>query len=159
MTKKYQLQFSLWLVVLALSAICAQAQTTAQPPTLAQSRTPLVSATATAEQVRFASPGEIIQMRLEVFAAGGERLFDSDFKFGNLLDWPVQDQQGQRLPDGAYLCTVTIKDLAGDASRKYGTAVVQAGQVSLSPPEPERLSDGQRQVLETGRKSQAPGTS
>jgi hypothetical protein len=96
-----------------------------------------VLAAPSAEQVRFTALGEVYQLRLEVFSAAGERLFDSDFKPGNLLDWHLQDQQGQRLAEGAYRCVVTTKNLAGQTSQKHGLVLLQADQVTLQAPGPD----------------------
>jgi hypothetical protein len=96
-----------------------------------------VLAATSAEQVRFTALGEVYQLRLEVFSAAGERLFDSDFKPGNLLDWKLQNQQGQRLAEGAYRCVVTTKSLAGQMSQKHGLLLLQAGQVTLQVPGPD----------------------
>src|SRR5688500_18914662 len=48
---------------------------------------PLVTATATAERVRFVSPGTVVQLRLEVFNRAGQKLFDTELHGGNVLDW------------------------------------------------------------------------
>jgi hypothetical protein len=52
--------------------------------------------------VRFVSPNDARRIRLEVYTQAGERLFDSDFRAGNIVDW---DAQG--IADGSYLCVVT----------------------------------------------------
>jgi hypothetical protein len=123
----------------AWSAVSAQSQTSAQPQAEAQARTTRVTASVAAEQLRFAALGEVVQLRLEVFGASGEKIFDSDFKSGNLLDWPVHDQQGQRLADGAYLCVVTVKDLSGALSRQHGTVLLQVGTATLKVEAPSPL--------------------
>ncbi len=105
--------------------------TLAQAPAERQAQLPLVTAAATSESVRFTAPAKVYEMRLEVFAADGQTLYDSDFKLGNLLDWGLHDQQGQRLADGSYQCVVTVRALYGRASRKQGTVVLQDGQPML----------------------------
>src|SRR5581483_9821285 len=72
-----------------------------------------VLAAASTERLRLVAPGE-------VFTPAGEKLFDSDARFGNQLDWNLLDQQGQRLADGAYRCLVTARTLDGRLSRKQG---------------------------------------
>jgi len=114
---------------------------------------PTVTATATAERVRFNSPGSVTQMRLEVFDASGERLFDSGFLSGNILDWPVQNQRGDRLDDGSYLCVATARDLDRRQSRKAAALTVASGQGRLEPLKVERLTAGQAQALEAGRQA------
>src|SRR6266404_1673971 len=111
------------LTVAALAALLtsAQAQTSSQegnvnsPSEVAKTRQ--VIASASVDSLRFTSLGELLRMRLEVIASSGEVLFDSDFKQGNLLDWPLTNKQGQRLADGAYLCVVTVKDASTQLTR------------------------------------------
>src|SRR5438093_1101218 len=62
-----------------------------------------VTASSSAGQVRFASLGEFIQMRLQVIDSTGETVFESDFKPGNVIDWARTNKQGQRLDDGSYV--------------------------------------------------------
>src|SRR5262245_58151066 len=100
----------LWLACLLSSSAFAQA--------VKSTFLPAITASAAPEPARFLANGEVMRMRLEVFALGGERLYDSDFKDGNLFDWKWQDQQGQRLADGAYRCLLTIKDAAGRESQR-----------------------------------------
>jgi hypothetical protein len=84
---------------------------------------------------RFLASNEVALMRLEVFALGGAQLYDSDFKTGNLFDWNLQDQQGQRFADGAYRCLLTVKDAAGHTSQRQGLLLVQAGEAAWQSPE------------------------
>jgi hypothetical protein len=112
-----------------------------------------ITATATAERVRFHSPGEVTEIRVEVFDGAGERVFDSGFKRGNLLDWPMQEQQGNRLADASYLCVATARDLRGRHIRRAGLLTLVSGQGSLEQLNAERLTTGQAQILEAGRQS------
>ncbi|HZS04977.1 MAG TPA: tail fiber domain-containing protein [Blastocatellia bacterium] len=121
-------------------------------------QSPSVTAAAAGGRVRFAAPGEVVQLRLEVFAAGGEKLFDSDFRAGNLLDWPVEDQQGQRLADGDYLCLVTVKALSGEVRLQHGLLRLESGEAALRPVEQEPLSAAQAGALEGSRQSFATGS-
>ncbi len=82
---------------------------------------PIVTATISAERVRFTAASNIIAMRLEVYKVDGQRFFDSGFKSGTLLDWTILDEQGERYPAGEYLCVVAIKSLSGRVSQKLGT--------------------------------------
>ena len=72
---------------------------------------PLVTVMATAQRVRFVSPGTAVQLRLEVYNETGQKLFDTELHGGNVLDWHLQDGAGQRLPPGAYACVLTTKSL------------------------------------------------
>src|SRR5437870_2661701 len=112
MLKRISLDHCLLTSLLSIMLLSSLALAQEQRP----GRAPEVSASATTEQVRFAAPSDVYQMRLEVYASGGEKLFDSDFRFGNLLDYPARDQQGQALADGSYLVVVTVKELSGRTS-------------------------------------------
>ena len=92
---------------------------------------PAVTVSISDKGVRFAALGSVGQMRLEVFNAAGDSLYSSDFQAGNVRDWGLADKKGQALPDGSYMCVVTVRDLAGKLSLKQGIVVVQAGQAAL----------------------------
>ena len=86
----------------------------------------VVTAAANAAGVRFVSPGPARSIRLEVYTAAGERLFDSDFRAGGVLDW---DARG--LADGSYLCVVTAEDLRGVPGRRLSAVTLQGGRASV----------------------------
>ena len=125
------LGISLWLTLVAFSltsgAVFAQDNKNSYAPS--------VAAAASSEQARFLADNEVTNIRLEVFTLSDTRLYDSDFKAGNLLDWNWQDAQGQRLADGAYRCVVTVKDLTGRGSQRQGILLVQNGLMSWQAPE------------------------
>ena len=91
---------------------------------------PAVTAAATLDRVRFAAPNDVYEMRLEVFAADGSSVFDSDVAFGNVFDWDLRGRDAQPLADGSYLCRVTLRDLAGAAGPRWGLLSVAAGEAS-----------------------------
>jgi hypothetical protein len=117
-------------------------------------QTPMVTATAKGQQVRFASLGEVRQIRLEVFDASGQKVFDSSFISGNLYDWRLTDQQGQRLSDGSYLFIVTVRDLSEQLSQKYGNLSLQQQQVAVELVGRKRLPEAQAGALEANRQSE-----
>jgi hypothetical protein len=90
--------------------------------------TPIVTATVSAERVRFIAPSDTTAVRLEVYTVDGQRLVDSGFKSGSFLDWTMLDEQGQRHPAGAYLCVVAVKSLSGRVSHKLGTLNLPRGR-------------------------------
>src|SRR2546427_8496656 len=92
---------------------------------------PAVTISITERGVRFAALGSFGKMRLEVFNADGTSLYNSDFAAASVRDWVLDDKDGQRLPDGTYLCVITIRDLSGKLSTKQGSVVLQGGQPSL----------------------------
>src|SRR2546428_2387742 len=69
---------------------------------------PTVTVSISDKGVRFAAMGSIGQMRLEVFNANGDSLYNSDFQVGNMRDWSLQDKLGQPVADGSYLCVITL---------------------------------------------------
>ena len=121
---------SLWLALALTGATFAQDNKTTVAPA------PTVAAAASTEQARFLADNEVAHLRLEVFTLGETRLYDSDFKAGNLLDWRWQDQQGQRLADGTYRCVVTVKNLTGRSSQRQGILLIQNSEASWQAPEP-----------------------
>ncbi len=135
MPGKWKQSLSLGLPLWFVLAVGVEAQTAET----GQSQLPasVVTASLAGEQARFTAPAGVAQMRLEVFTAAGEKVFDSDFKSGNLLDWPFQDQQGQPLADGVYRCVITTKDLAGRLAQKRGEVRLQAGTATFENPNDE----------------------
>jgi hypothetical protein len=127
MSKQSRLVISLACLLWVFGAQYATAQT----PTARQAQVPWVIAATSTEAVRFTASARVYELRLEVFAANGQTLYDSDFKFGNLLDWGLHDQQGQRLADGSYSCVVTLRALHGSFTRRQGTLLLADGQPSL----------------------------
>jgi hypothetical protein len=95
------------------SAALAAGEGPPQPP-------PTVTAAATPELVRFLAPADVYQIRLEVFGPDGEKVFDSDFAPGNVLDWRLRGQETQRWADGTFVCVVSVRDLSGRLSRRWG---------------------------------------
>jgi hypothetical protein len=85
-----------------------------------------VTASATAERVRFTSPNTVVQLRLEVYDEAGQKLLDTEQRGGNVLDWHLQGGAGERVADGVYLCVLTIKNLAGRLNQKLGLVTVSA---------------------------------
>src|SRR5688572_19141071 len=77
-------------LAVSLSALAlvpaAQAQTAAGAASAQarQSSSTVVTASATADGLRFAAPAEGLRMRVEIISAEGERLFDTDFRQGNI---------------------------------------------------------------------------
>src|SRR5215207_5979898 len=110
----------------------------------------VVTASSTASGVRFVSPGQSRRVRLEVYTQGGERLFDSDFRAGNIVDW---DAQG--VADGSYLCVVTAEDLQGAGSRRLSAVNVSQGRASVRGDNEEKLRAEFAQALAAAGRSDA----
>lgn len=103
---------------------------------------PAVAASSTAAGVRFVAPGEARRVRLEVYTAAGERLFDSGFRAGSIYDW-----NGQGLSDGSYLCVLTAEDIQGGQSRKLSSVTVAGGRAALGKEGEEQLKASYAQAL------------
>ena len=103
---------------------------------------PAVAASSTASGVRFVAPGEARRVRLEVYTASGERLFDSGFRAGGIYDWA-----GQGLSDGSYLCVLTAEDIRGGRSRKLSSVTVAGGRAALGKEGEEQLKAAYAQAL------------
>jgi hypothetical protein len=98
---KLQLCATVFSMILVFHSVFAQAQM------------PEVTVTVFHDLVRFAAPGEVQEMRVEVFSATGEKIFDSTLVAGQIQDWPLQNMQGKAVDSGLYAYTVTVKDQAG----------------------------------------------
>lgn len=116
--------------------------------------TEIVTAFVSTDGVRFAAFGAATEMRLEVYASIGERVFDSGFRKGALLDWsPAQGSSS--LPDGAYLCVVTYRDLQSRLRQKLGGLAVEAGRATLQEVSRQPLTPEQSATLAASRKAQS----
>src|SRR5687768_7489795 len=111
---------SLFVLFLFSTSLAQENRTPVDSPQPAVAAGPLVTATATAKRVRFVSPGTVIQFRLEVYNEAGQKLFDTELRGGNVLDWYLQDGAGERLAGGSYACVVTTKSLSGRLSQRVG---------------------------------------
>ena len=129
MSTRRRLGASCLLILCLLSMALAQGE---QPGNQARTISPTssaVTASATAERVRFTAPSNVVRMQLQVISESGQILFDVSSK-GNVLDWSLQDTSGQRL-QGSYLAVVTVKSLSGRLSQRIGTVSVEKKQVEL----------------------------
>src|SRR6266568_1166420 len=113
----------------------------------AQRSSSTITAATSGERVRITAPSSIVQMRVEVFAASGEKLFDQEIRGGNVFDWHLQDGQAERLPAGEYFCVVTVKNIAGRITQKIGVVKVGEKDVALGPAEIAQLSPKQAQAV------------
>jgi len=142
MLKCSHVLFSTMLLLVLWATISAQyAQPKTSPADEQQTRQ--VIGSASGNSIRFSSLGELIQLRLEVIGSAGETLFDSDFRAGNVIDWSLSDKLGRRLPDGSYLCIVTVKDSSGKTTRKHVIATLREQVPSLSRSDSSLLSPPQ----------------
>ena len=112
---------------------------------------PIVTATTSNGRVRYASLGEVNQTRLQVFAADGRQVYDSDLRLGNLIDWPLLDQQGQPLTDGSYAFLITVREFSGTLTQKYGTALLETDHVTLQQTAKDEMPQPQSLALQANK--------
>lgn len=146
-------RFLVPLLLLCFSFNVTSAQT--GNATSNQSASVAISASASSTAVRFVSLGEVNQTRVQVFSADGAQVFDSSFRLGNLVDWQLQDQQGQHLGDGSYLFLITVRDFSGRLTQKYGTALLDQDQVYLEQSARNELSQAQAAALDSNKQTEA----
>src|SRR5476651_282140 len=109
-----QIIFVSMLVLALLSTALAQESTSAT----IQTSSLTITAAAAGDRVRITAPASVVQMHVEVYAAGGEKLFDQEIRGGNVFDWHLQDGQAKRLAPGSYVCVVTAKAVSGKLTQK-----------------------------------------
>jgi hypothetical protein len=110
---------------------------------------PVMTATAAGGNVRFLAQDNTCQMRVQIIAATGETFFDSAWRDGNVLDWPVETQ-GQPLTSGSYHAIVSVKDLEGQVTSKEATLVAASGRVTIEQ------SPGAEAIVVTGTDGNSP---
>ena len=91
---------------------------------------PVITASAAGERVvRVGSPAAgVAQVRLQIFSAGSDPLFDSGWKDGSVFDWQIE-----QLATGVYRCVVMVKDLDGQMSRKDALLNAEADHIAIEP--------------------------
>jgi hypothetical protein len=148
------IRFALFFVLLVF---ITQASALAQnPAATAGSQTPVPAVTASAsgaDSVRFASPGQILQIRLEIYSNNGQLVFDSGLHQGNVIDWKLSDAS-QPLGDGQFVSVVTVRDFQGKFRQRLGGISLQGGQVTLKNQAQQELTSAQTKAIDTRRQSQ-----
>jgi len=115
---------SLFVVSAALPAQETQGSLAAAQPS------PVITAAAAGQKVRFGSPATVCQIRVSILSAAGDTLFDSAWRDGNFLDWPV-DSASEPLTSGSYRCVVMVKDLNGQVTERKASLVARGGELSM----------------------------
>jgi len=132
------------LILCLLATVLAQAQSSTVGLKAGPTST-TVTASATAERVRFTAPSNVVWMQLQVISESGQILFDVNSK-GNVLDWSLQDSSGQRL-QGSYVTVVTVKSLSGRLSQRIGTVSVEERQVELKAGDATGMAPAQQEAV------------
>jgi len=136
--------FCLVLLVLSTS-LSASGQTNNDSPARTQPSSVTVTASSFAEAVRLIGPGNVTHMRLEVYSPGGEKVFDSGTRDGNVLDWRWRDENAKPLDTDRYLCVVTVQSLSGKMSRKLAHVSFENQQATLRPVDVTQINPAQAQ--------------
>ena len=137
----------LFLFVFTGASLAQENRSPIETPREAVATGPLVTASATARRVRFVSPGSVVQLRLEVYNEVGQKLFDTELRGGNVLDWLLQDGAGQHLQPGSYACVLTIKSLSGRISQRVGMVRVNEEKAVVEAATAAQLSLAQQQTI------------
>jgi hypothetical protein len=98
--------------------------------------------------VRMIAHGEALQIRMEVYSAGGELLADTGLRQGNIIDWKQTDAT-QPVIDGAYLVVVTVKDFKGSLNQRLAALTLQAGQLQLQAQKRDQVTSAQVRTMES----------
>ncbi len=88
---------------------------------------------------RFTAAGDVQQLRVEVFAPGGEMVFDSGEVLAQDVQWSMQDERGERVPDGVYLATISVRAPGGKLRKRIEQITVSReplGKARPSAPSP-----------------------
>jgi hypothetical protein len=112
----------------------------------AQAQTPPIEVTADDHQAQFAVQGEGHAMRVEVYAPSGEMVFDSGTVTGQVVEWRMRNQQGERVADGLYLATISTQSGTGKTRKRIEQIVVsresQANDQAVASSAPEAAITG-----------------
>src|SRR5215218_2749103 len=133
------------LVLLTFTAnIQAQTPAAAQPSTVSS-----VTASVTPEgTVRMIAHGEALQIRMEIYSAGGELIADTGLRPGNIIDWKQTDAT-QSIIDGSYLVVVTVKDFKGNLNQRMAALTLQGGQLQLQSQKRDEVTTAQVRSMES----------
>lgn len=124
----------------------ALAQTAVVGAKTNETATVAVTASASADAVRVAAPSQVLQIRLEIYSANGEVMFDSGLKQGSIIDWKVTDST-KAMPDGTYVSVVTVRDFQAKYRQKFASLSLQSGQLSLQSQRASDVSAVQSQAI------------
>ncbi|HXD32112.1 MAG TPA: tail fiber domain-containing protein [Pyrinomonadaceae bacterium] len=123
----------------------AFAQSTATTKT-GESATVAVTASLSADAVRVAAPSQVLQIRLEIYSANGDVMFDSGLKPGSIIDWKITDST-KAMADGSYLFVVTVRDFEAKYRQRFGGLSLRSGQLSLQTQRASDVSAVQSQAI------------
>ena len=135
----YRITHFIFVVTFTVAVLASVGQ--AQTPVLST-----VNLAAEHDRVLLAAQGEVRQLRLEVINPAGEVVFDSGFVSTPTVEWLMRDSQGQRVPDGVYLCSISYRTGTGKLKKRTEQVTVssqaQSSLESLTAPTPEAITGG-----------------
>ncbi|MCA1616062.1 MAG: hypothetical protein LC800_18565 [Acidobacteria bacterium] len=149
MPKLRSLSIILSIVILSSSVVRAQDKAGAQAAPRPTAAAPSVTASAAGGRGRIAAPDQAA-LRIEIYSESGERVYDSDFRDGNVLDWRRGDAN-RALADGSYVLVVTTRDLQGRLRQRLGALAFDGARVSLAAAAEDKLNAAQGQSLAASR--------
>jgi hypothetical protein len=82
---------------------------------------------AAADGVRFTGGDRVVQMRVQVMTSGSALVYDSDWKSGSLIDWPIE----RALAYGSYWLVIRTRDLDGRSAERQTTLRVDPQGMAL----------------------------
>lgn len=116
------------LFLISLISLSGYAQSQNQFPGGSDNNELLVLASGGDNHLRITALGLIQRVRLEVLSQNGDRIYDSEYQNGSTIGLNLAEQNAQLLQTGYYGCMVTLEDLAGRVSHRWGTFRVKDGQ-------------------------------
>jgi hypothetical protein len=119
---------------LAFTVLASFATALAQAPQVST-----VNVTPDERKVRVSAVGDVLEMRVAVSDESGDIVFEGGPVVADKLDWTMRDAQGQRVPAGAYLMSVTYRTSSGKLKRRVEQVLVTeevTGGASSAPEDP-----------------------
>jgi trimeric autotransporter adhesin len=98
------------------------------------------------EGLRVTALGFISRIRLEVFGQGRQRIYDSSFQSGSIIEWNLKDAGVQLSGADYYGCLVTFEDLNGNIGHRSGLFRIKDGQAIFDSRTAGLLSDSADQA-------------
>ncbi len=118
------------MVLLAAVISVPHSRVLAQAKIAAGDTASQVAVTVEGDQVRFASPIPVQEMRVQIATLKGQTIFDSGAVANANVTWSGRDEFGLSVADGIYLCTITVKDRTGKVSHQSESVAVQRNAAS-----------------------------
>ena len=112
-----------FVLTFALTLFALLANVHAQTPRMAT-----INITPDADKVRISAIGDVSEIRVDIADEAGEVVFQSGAISGQPLDWNMKDAQGERVPAGIYLVTVTFRNAAGKLRKRVEQVAVDEAE-------------------------------